>query len=106
MGRLVRRWVQVELAKACGVGEQIDLHDLVMGDREAEYRKRSALTNHDDARRTVDQRPTAVGREPRVGGGPLGHRPRASDLPGRAREGGAWVDPEDDVRIEHSDERL
>src|SRR5215218_1206244 len=77
-----------------------------MGDREAEYRKRSALTNHDDARRTVDQRPTAVGREPRVGGGPLGHRPRASDLPGRAREGGAWVDPEDDVRIEHSDERL
>src|SRR5262249_28793751 len=70
---------QVELAKALGVGEDVDLDDLPVPDREAHDRNWPATWRYDNAGGPVHQcRPHERG-EPREGERLLGDGPSAAD---------------------------
>src|SRR5215217_5540235 len=97
---------QVELPQAHGVGEYVDFDDLAARDREAHYRKRPSTLKHDGSCGSVNARRSYEGGEPREGERLLSHVLRTAHLPRCARRHATAVGSEDDVRVEHRDERF
>src|SRR5215207_7628051 len=97
---------QIELAEARGVGDRVDLDDLPIPDREAEYHKEPSTRSHDDSRGSVDERRSCGP------GSPLSRPPgrgwRTMYLPRCrcAHSHGTAVCSEHDVRVEHRDKRV
>ena len=90
------------MTQPVGVGEDVDLDDPVGADREAEDRDdRRAGRQHDDAWPAVDHRCAPVRGHRRERRRPLGHRPCAADLAGRA---GTGVGAQHDVGVEHREQ--
>src|SRR6266545_3825113 len=97
---------QIELAQACGVGEDVDLDDLPFRHREAHDRKRLSTCDDDQSRGSVHQRRMGEPGPPREAQRLLGHGPRTAYLPRCARGRGTEIGSEHDVRVEHRDQRV
>jgi len=81
---------QVELAKALGVGEQVDGDDLSGRDREAKYHPRLSARSPYESHSFIHQRRLCSPSTPRQG---TGHGRRTADLLGCAHMHGCGVGP-------------
>lgn len=97
------RDLQVELAQALVIGEQVDGDDLPARDREAEHDSRASARSPDGSGQAVDERRLCGLGAPREG---LGHGRRTADLLRRARLLGGAVGSEHDVRVEQREQRV
>src|SRR5205085_2341414 len=90
-----------------GVGDEVDLDDAVAGDREAEDGDRPVARDDDQAGGSVHDGGAREAREPRRASQDLlGDGGCAGDDRRHVPGAPATVGPEDDVRVEHGDERF
>lgn len=91
------------MAKALGVGDQVDSDDLPACDREAEHNTRSSARSPHGSHSSVHQRRLGEPGTPREG---VGHRRRTADLPRGARTHSRAVSSEHDVWVKHREQRV
>ena len=97
---------QVELAKARGVGDHVDLDDLPVREREPEDPKQPSSWSHDGSDRPVHERRSCESGTPREGERLLGPDPRTTDLSRCTRTHGSVVGSDHDVRVEQREQRV
>src|SRR5262249_23907008 len=95
---------QVELAKARGVGHDLNLGDLPALERELEHPQQSSPRSEDESYRSINEhrlRESGGSRERQCSLGPAS---RTTDFSRSAWQCCSFVDPNDDVWVEHCDE--
>jgi hypothetical protein len=97
---------EVEVAQAIGIAEDFDLGDLSVCEGESECAEEAPFRSDDQADRSVDE--CRLCGDCATGGGDCALRPvlRAADLSHGLDRLGCSVGCDDDIRVEHGDERV
>src|SRR3954449_9456030 len=104
--RLVGEHRKVETAQACGVGDDVDLGDAAIGDGEVESAMEASARRPDESDGSVDNGGMNIARHFREGDGSAGPVGGTADLARSAGTRGGFVDADEDIGIENSEERV